>query len=96
MNLNEEIAKVAYELFERDGSQHGKDQDHWLEAERIVQKRMAAKKAQVKSTTRKTSQVNSKVVKTTLSIRTKSPGKTTSKGAVPSDKATKAGIPKTK
>jgi len=36
MDLNEEIAKVAYELFERDGRQNGKDREHWLEAERIV------------------------------------------------------------
>ncbi|MGD0231838.1 MAG: DUF2934 domain-containing protein [Syntrophorhabdales bacterium] len=36
MDLHEKIAVVAYELFERDGSQHGKDTEHWLEAERIV------------------------------------------------------------
>ena len=36
MDLNEEIAKVAYELYERDGKQDGKDREHWLEAERIV------------------------------------------------------------
>jgi hypothetical protein len=39
MNLNDEIAEVAYQLFERDGRQHGKDQEHWLEAERIVSER---------------------------------------------------------
>jgi len=41
MDSNDEIAKVAYELFERDGRQHGKDKEHWTEAERIVKaKRM--------------------------------------------------------
>lgn len=44
MDLNEEIAKVAYELFERDGSEHGKDKEHWLEAERIVKGRRAEQK----------------------------------------------------
>ncbi len=39
MDLKEEIAKVAYELFERDGRTHGKDKEHWLEAERIVEAR---------------------------------------------------------
>jgi hypothetical protein len=39
MDLNEEIAKVAYELYERDGKRDGKDQEHWLEAERIVRAR---------------------------------------------------------
>jgi hypothetical protein len=36
MERYDEIAKVAYELFEREGWQHGKDQEHWYEAERIV------------------------------------------------------------
>ena len=32
----EEIAKVAYELFERRGRTPGHDVEDWLEAERIV------------------------------------------------------------
>ena len=40
--MNAEIEKVAYELFLRDGSQHGKDREHWLEAEKIVRARHAA------------------------------------------------------
>jgi hypothetical protein len=44
MDLNEEIAKVAYELFERDGREHGKDQEHWIEAEKIVRSRHAEQK----------------------------------------------------
>jgi hypothetical protein len=36
MSLHEEIAKVAHELFEKGGREHGKDREHWLEAEKIV------------------------------------------------------------
>jgi Protein of unknown function (DUF2934) len=39
MSLEDEIARVAYELFERDGRKHGKDKEHWLEAEQIVKNR---------------------------------------------------------
>ncbi len=47
MDLNEEIAKVAYELYERDGKQDGRDREHWLEAERIVEaRRMKPSKAE--------------------------------------------------
>jgi len=36
MNLQDEIAAVAYELFESRGCVHGRDLDDWLDAERIV------------------------------------------------------------
>jgi len=36
MNLHDEIAAVAYELFETRGCVHGHDLDDWLDAERIV------------------------------------------------------------
>ena len=45
MDLNDEIAKVAYELFERDGRQHGKDREHWIEADRIVKARRMQREA---------------------------------------------------
>ena len=35
----QEIAKVAYELFERRGRKAGHDVEDWLEAERIVSAR---------------------------------------------------------
>lgn len=41
MNLHEEIAKVAYELYLKRGCVHGHDLDDWLEAERIVLARHA-------------------------------------------------------
>jgi hypothetical protein len=31
---NEKIRARAYELWDRDGRQHGRDEEHWLEAER--------------------------------------------------------------
>ena len=34
-----EIAQVAYELFERRGFVHGHDQEDWLRAEQIVRQR---------------------------------------------------------
>jgi len=39
MNASEEVARVAYELFERRGCVHGHDLEDWLEAERIVRAR---------------------------------------------------------
>jgi hypothetical protein len=36
MDRRDEIAKVAHDLFEKDGRLHGKDFDHWIEAEAIV------------------------------------------------------------
>jgi hypothetical protein len=41
MNLHEEIAVVAYVLYEARGCVHGCDLDEWLEAERIVLARHA-------------------------------------------------------
>lgn len=34
--LQEEIARVAYTLFENSGRLHGRDLENWLEAEMIV------------------------------------------------------------
>jgi len=39
LNFQEEIAKIAYDLFERSGRVQGRDLDNWFEAERIVMKR---------------------------------------------------------
>ena len=35
-DLYDEIARVAYELFEKNGYTHGNDLGHWFEAEKIV------------------------------------------------------------
>lgn len=36
MNLHDEMAKVAYELYEKSGCIKGRDLDNWLDAEMIV------------------------------------------------------------
>ena len=41
MDLHEEIAKVARELYEKSGRIEGRDQRNWLDAERIVLSRHA-------------------------------------------------------
>ena len=35
-SAQDKIARVAYELYEKSGCIHGKDIEHWLEAEVIV------------------------------------------------------------
>lgn len=55
MELYEEIARVAYELYEKSGYVEGRDLDNWLEAERIVKARLAEeekKKSGKKSATK--------------------------------------------
>lgn len=46
MKLYDEIAKMAYELYEKSGRAEGSELDNWLEAERIV---MARHREQEKS-----------------------------------------------
>jgi hypothetical protein len=36
MDFYDEVKKVAYEMFEREGREHGRHFDHWIEAEIIV------------------------------------------------------------
>jgi hypothetical protein len=42
-NFYEEVAKVAYDLFENRGKVHGHDMADWLKAEMIVKKRYSNK-----------------------------------------------------
>jgi len=39
MKKHEEIQKLAYDIFEKSGRGHGRELDHWLEAERIIRAR---------------------------------------------------------
>ena len=39
MKRHKEIQKLAYEMFEKSGKVHGRELDHWLEAERIIKAR---------------------------------------------------------
>jgi hypothetical protein len=36
VSVQDKIARVAYELYEKSGYVHGRDVEHWIEAERIV------------------------------------------------------------
>ena len=49
MKQHEEIAKAAYELWEKSGRATGKDLEHWLEAERTVMERRKQACAKEKS-----------------------------------------------
>jgi hypothetical protein len=40
---HEQIAQKAHELWVRNGSKHGEDQKHWLEAEALLKKEMGVK-----------------------------------------------------
>jgi hypothetical protein len=46
MNLYDEIAKVAFELFKESGRIEGRALDNWLEAERIVIARHASQETE--------------------------------------------------
>lgn len=39
MKKHEDIQKLAYEMFEKGGRVHGRDLEHWLEAERLIRAR---------------------------------------------------------
>lgn len=41
MNFHDEIAKMAYELYEKSGRIDGRDRENWVEAERMVKARHA-------------------------------------------------------
>ena len=45
----QEVARVAYEFFERRGRAHGYDLEDWLEAERIVQARRRGARASART-----------------------------------------------
>ncbi|HKZ56245.1 MAG TPA: DUF2934 domain-containing protein [Thermodesulfovibrionales bacterium] len=45
MDLYEEIAKVAYEIYEKSGYIEGRDLDNWLDAERVVMATLQGRKS---------------------------------------------------
>ena len=45
-NAEEEIRRRAYELYEQDGRQHGRDREHWLRAEAEVLSRGNSRRGQ--------------------------------------------------
>jgi len=60
MKLQKEIAKVAYELYEKGGYINGKDSENWLEAEKIVLLRHASQDLSVKESVPKGKKVSPK------------------------------------
>lgn len=62
MNLQEEIAKIAYELYEKSGRVGGRDLQNWIEAEKIVSAKYAAAKTAGKK--KAPSDIKSPVAKT--------------------------------
>ena len=46
INLEEEIRRRAYELWEENGHESGRDEEHWLSAEREVRGRYTAQRQQ--------------------------------------------------
>jgi len=60
MKLQEEIAEVAYELYEKSGCINGRDSDNWLEAERIVLLRYSSQDRPVKKSVPKEKKVSLK------------------------------------
>jgi hypothetical protein len=69
MDLNDEIAKVAYELFERGGKEHGKDQAHWLEAERIVKARHEGQTKKIREEKSRAAQQKTSIVRKTAGAK---------------------------
>ena len=50
MKRHKEIQQLAHELFEKSGRVHGRELDHWLEAERTISAREADMHATVSKT----------------------------------------------
>lgn len=79
-DLFDEIARLAYELWEREGYIHGRDIEHWCEAEHIVISQLITvneeKPKKAKTQVKKTAKATSKP-KTT----SKKPKKSTSASA---------------
>lgn len=71
MNLYDEIAEAAFELYEKSGRIDGRDMENWVEAERIVKAKHATddlttKVKQIEEKTADFMHVVKEVVKVTL------------------------------
>lgn len=92
MNLNDEIKKVAYELFVKSGCIAGRDMDNWLEAERIVMEKHNIQKAAGTASSDEMSELVESVPTEEIKAK-KTRAKTTRKTATPK-KATRRTSPK--
>ena len=87
MDYYDEIAKVAYNIFEREGKAHGKHFDHWIEAEIIVN--MKYKNAdKTGQDSPEVSKPKKKAVAKTATKKTEAKPKTAAKTAKPKTKKT--------
>jgi|SRR5208337_493753 len=48
MNLHDEIARIAHELYEKSGWIPGRDLENWIEAEKIVKSRLKGEQSRKK------------------------------------------------
>jgi len=78
MDYYDEIAKIAYDIFEREGKIHGRHFDHWIEAEIIVTTRYRETKNDGQNDT-KLSKPKKSVVAKTATKGSKAKPKTTVK-----------------
>jgi hypothetical protein len=83
MDYYDEIAKVAYDIFEREGKIHGRHFEHWIEAEIIVTTRYREMKNEEQNDTKVSKPKKRSVAKTTTK-KSKAKPKTTVKTAVKS------------
>ncbi len=44
MSMHKEISKIAHDLWVKSGHIHGRDLDHWLEAEKVVMQHHAVQR----------------------------------------------------
>ena len=47
MDLEHEISKMAYEIYESEGRPDGRDLDHWLKAEQVVRSRSGREESHI-------------------------------------------------
>lgn len=83
MDYYDEVARVAYDIFEREGKVHGRHFDHWIEAEIIVTTRYREKNNDGQNVTKVSKPKKSAVAKTATK-KSKAKTKTTAKTATKS------------
>ena len=89
MDKKREIERVAYELYEKSGCKHGREAEHWIEAEKIVHARHAGLVAEKPAGAKKT------VTAKAAPVKAAAKGKTTPAGKAPGKSATKSKSKKT-
>lgn len=70
-NIYDEIARVAYELFEQCGCIHGHDIEHWCEAEEIVITRLQTETGEKPEKPKSPRKTSAKTATKTTATKTK-------------------------